>query len=161
MKRPDGGMYGIKLILPAHLALPYFTEPFDGTNGRWPLMNFSREGRGPRIAENIPNGHRALVYLTEFQRFIWAIEFIGSVAEGETAAKAHGIAPGSHEQWTLYRPIRFLARIRDEDRAPTPDDIFRLTGIVFRANSFTHKYLSASDFHQIYDAIEWDEEYTD
>ena len=35
MKRKDGGMFGIKLILPAHLGFPYFTEPFDG------FLNFS------------------------------------------------------------------------------------------------------------------------
>jgi hypothetical protein len=156
MAKVDDGMYGIKLILPDHLKFHYFTHPFDGTDGKWPLMNFSAEGRGPAVAANIPNGHRALVYVTKEQRFVQAIEFIGSVEDGARIAKLHDVPPGIHSQWSLYRPIRFLARIADVARAPTRDDIERLTGMRFNANSFTHTYISASDYERIYAAIDWD-----
>jgi hypothetical protein len=65
MGKPDGGMYGIKLILPNHLTLDYFTRDFGGEHGKLPLMSFSAEGRGPAVATNIPQGHRALVYVTQ------------------------------------------------------------------------------------------------
>ena len=156
MAKPDGGMYGIKLILPNHLTLPYFTRDYGGPDGKLPLMNFSAERNGPTIAENIPQGHRALVYVTRMGRFVQAIEFVGTTADGRRIAALHGIKPGDHGQWSIYRPIRFIARIEDIDRAPTAHDIERRTGVVFRANSFTHKYLSAADYQKIYDAIEWD-----
>lgn len=157
MGKPDGGMFGLKLILPNHLTLPHFTRDYGGEDGKLPLMNFSGEGRGPATAANIPSGHRAIVYVTKVRRFIWAIEFLGSVEDGKRIAIRHGIKPGDHGQWSIYRPIRFLARIDDIERAPTPQDIERRTGIVFLANSFTHKYLSAEDYQKMYDAIEWDE----
>ena len=109
MAKPDGGMFGIKLILPNHLTLPYFTDYFDGSDGRLPLMNFSAQRRGPATAENIPPGHRALVYVTQIRRFIWAIEFAGSVADGKRIAPLHGIKPGDHGQWSIY--LRAQSRV--------------------------------------------------
>lgn len=154
--KPDGGMYGIKLILPSHLDFDYFTKEFDGVDGKQTLINFSREGRGPAVAANIPIGHRALVYLTGQKRFIWAIEFLGSVTDGDKAARFHSIPAGLHDPWTLYRPIRIIARMHDPAAAPTPADLFRRTGIRFRANSFTHKYITACEYQRLYAAIPWD-----
>ncbi|MBC8107536.1 MAG: hypothetical protein H7Z14_13165 [Anaerolineae bacterium] len=155
MPRPDGGMFSIKLIHPDHLNYAFLTGDFDGSDGRLPLMNFSGEGRGPATAANLPVGHRSLVYVVQHQKFIWAIEYIGTLEDGERAAAAHGITPNDFTtKWRLYRPIRFLARV-DLDHAPTAEEIFKKTGINFKANSFTLKYISAGEYQTIYDAIDW------
>jgi len=127
-------MFSIKLIHPNHLKYPYFTDDFDGTNGRRPLMNFTGNDRGRSIAARLPIGHRSLVYVIHHQRFVWAIEFIGTVEEGERAAVAHGITPNEiTTKWNVYRPIRFLARVALAD-APSADDIFKKTGIRFNSS---------------------------
>jgi hypothetical protein len=155
MARPDGGMFSIKLIHPKHLTLPYLTQEFDGTDGRWPLMNFSGEPRGKAIATNLPIGHRSLVYVIGDQKFVWAIEYTGTLEEGARAAAAHKITPNFiTEKWNIYRPIHFLAKV-DLAHAPTADEIFTKTGIRFAANAYTLKYISAGDYQKIYDAIDW------
>jgi hypothetical protein len=155
MPRPDGGMFSIKLIHPNHLKYAYFTDDFDGTDGRWPLMNFTGDDRGRSIAARLPIGHRSLVYVIHHQRFVWAVEYTGTLEEGERAAAAHGITPNDiTSKWNTYRPIRFLARVDLAD-APTAEDIFKRTGIRFKANAFTLKYISAGEYQTIYDAINW------
>jgi hypothetical protein len=154
MAKPDGGMFSIKLISPVHAGekYPYFTNDFDGTDGRCPLMNFSREGNGPSIAANVPIGCRSLVYVTHRQKFIWAIEYTGTIEAGQRAALAHGVPLTG--KWSIFRPIRFLARV-DLDSSPTAAEIEKLTGIRFRPNSYTLKYISAAEYQTIYGAIHW------
>lgn len=161
MGRSDERLYSIKLIHPNHLKYPYFTEDFDGQDGRLPLMNFSAEGNGPSIATNLPIGHRSLVYVIQHQKFIWAIEYIGTLEAGRKAALAHGVEPNDiTTKWSLFRPIRFLARVSLE-AAPTADDIYKRTGIKFTANAFTLKYISAGEYQTIYDAIDWQTKVSD
>lgn len=156
MTRPDGGMFSIKLIHPNHLKYAYLTDDFDGADGRLPLMNFSGEGNGPAIAGNIPIGHRSLVYVIRYQKFIWAIEYIGGIEQGQQAAVAHGIQPNDiTKKYSIFLPIRFLARV-DLESAPTAAGIFNRTGIQFKANAFTIKYISAGEYQTIFDAINWD-----
>jgi hypothetical protein len=155
MARPDGGMFSIKLIHPNHLKYTYLTDDFDGTDGRWPLMDFSSDGKGPSIAANIRVGHRALVYVIHHHKFIWAIEYIGNVEQGRQAATSHGILPNDiTTKWNTFLPIRFLARV-DLDSAPTPEDIYERTGILFKPNRFTMKYIPAREYHAIFNAIRW------
>jgi len=154
MGRPDNGMFSIKLISPDYRNYPHSTDDFDGTDGRLPLMSFSREGKGPYIAARIPIGHRSLVYVARHQKFIWAIEYIGTTEDGQRAALAHGIPPNTPTKWSINLPIRFLARV-DLNSAPTAEEIEKRTGIRFKANSFTMKYITADEYQRIYDAIPW------
>jgi hypothetical protein len=150
-------MYGIKLVTPAHLEYECFTEEFDGADGRRTLMNFSSEGNGPATAANIPVGHRSIVYVTRLGKFIWAIEFIGTVEDGERAAKAHireRSLSSEPSKWSIYRPIRFLAKV-NIDEAPNAAEIERKTGLCFKPNSFTLKYISGDGYEAIFGAIKW------
>jgi hypothetical protein len=73
-QHPDGGMYSIKLVSPAHLDDVRFA-PDTANDGRPRVMNFSDQGRTPAIAASISPGHRALVYVTHpVQKLLWAIE---------------------------------------------------------------------------------------
>jgi len=146
-------MFSIKLAGHDYFDYPHLTDDFGGTDGRVPLMNFSREGNGPSVAARVPVGGCSLVYLTGHQKFVSAIEYIGTTEEGQRAALAHGIQPAA-SKWGIFLPIRHLARI-DLDSAPTPHDIEERTGIRFKANSFTIKYISAGEYKAIYDAIPW------
>src|SRR5438309_7145933 len=92
MPTPDGGMFSIKLIHPNHLKHDYLTGDLDGLGGPGPLMNFS-SGKGASIAANIAIGHRALVYVIQHHKFVWAIEYIGNIEQGRQAATSHGIQP--------------------------------------------------------------------
>lgn len=155
MVRPDHGMYSIKLIHPDHLKCPYFTDDFDGGGGRWPLMNFTSDGNGPAVAARVPIGHRALVYVIHLQKFIWAIEYIGTLAQGQQAAKAHGGLDDQLPKWReLLLPIRFLAKV-DVEAAPSAADIYVSTGIRFTPNQYTMKYISAAEYEAIFNAITW------
>lgn len=148
-------MYSIKLIHPNHLNYPYFTQDFDGSDGRLPLMNFTSEGNGPSIAARIPIGHRALVYVIHLQKFIWAVEYIGTLAQGQQAAKAHGFLDDQAPKWRkVLLPIRFMARV-DLEAAPSAADIYVSTGFRFTPNQYTMKYISASEYQAIYNAITW------
>jgi len=61
-------MFSIKLVSPEHFEYPFFSQDF--TDGRKPLMNFSKESA--RIAKGISSGDRALVYVIEVQKFCHA-----------------------------------------------------------------------------------------
>jgi len=152
-------MHGIKLIAPPHLDYPAFTQTFRDDPELEPLMNFSCEGKGPAIAAGIPVGHIALVYLTKEQKFIWAIEFAGTIEDGTRMVEAHqrrGNKVPLDGKWKILRPIRFLARVAVE-RAPSRHEVTKRSGVPFRSCGGTMKYLDGDDFQALYDAIEWDE----
>lgn len=153
MAHPDGCMFSIKLVHPGHLDHPHQTDDFDGTDGRRTLMVFSSEGKSPAVAANIPVGHRAIVYVTGHQKFIWAIEYCGSVKEGRQAAVAHGIQPEQIEtKWNIFLPIRILKRA-DLDTAPTAEVVRQRTGLEFTPNHFPMKYISEQEYQTIFRAI--------
>ena len=110
-------MFGVKLIWTTHLfpEIPYFDR--DLGEGLPALMNFNHSPAGHALADRIPVGHRCLVYVTEVQRFVWAIEFTGTIEDGTAAARRHGIGPREHHPFTIYRPIRFIARADPWDKA--------------------------------------------
>lgn len=174
MTKPDGGMFGIKLVTPDHLRYAEFTDvpsKSDESAGRFPLMNFS--GEQQQRAANIPIGHRCLVYVTKerqnpnkWGRFIWAIEIRGTLEDGDQALVPWRHPPGQAlpgnppalpavpPKYSLHWPIRFLARIDPPENGPTPDEL-RRSDFVFSPNAFTHKYLSAADYHRAFNAIDW------
>lgn len=157
MPKPDHGMFGIKLILPQHLEHPFFTGDFSPRDERQTLMNFPDDDRGLAIANNIPVGHRALVYVTQpVGGFLWEIEFIGTIADGVRAARAHGLRGDEYGRWNRMRPIRICARIADPARAVSPALLHAATGYEFRPNSFTHTYISRDVFNRMHVAIPWD-----
>lgn len=146
MAHPDGGMFSIKLVSPQHLTYPFFTP--DGDQRRW--MNFSTHARGN--AEGIQPGHRAIVYVTGHQKFIWAIEYTGPVEDGQRIAEGSGM----DAEWSqVFLPIRFLATVADLNTAPIAADVLAKAGVDFRPNSFPMKYISAEDYQKLYDAVEW------
>src|SRR5262245_64575684 len=83
------GMYGIRLVGPAHAEFPFF-----GRDGKPALMNFPNSPEGRRLAAATPIGHKSLVYLMHpVKRFWTAIEYIRSdskipdlLNDGERAA---------------------------------------------------------------------------
>jgi hypothetical protein len=150
-------MYGIKLIHPDHFNYPHMTEDFDGNDGRRTLMNFSGDNNSRSIAANIPVGHRALVYVINDHKFVWAIEYIGGLEDGQRAALAHGIQPNQlTTKWHIFLPIKLRARVCLEN-APTADELFERTGIRFTPNQFTMKYITAADYRKLFEAIRWDQ----
>jgi hypothetical protein len=156
MEKPDGGMFGIKLVLEAHLRsdlAPCLNHDYDCDDDKRSLMNF-----GPNhaaVAANIPVGNRSLVYVTGVQKFVWAIEYTGTVDDGKRVAMVHRVYdPGNGKFWRIFRPIRHLARA-DLVTAPTLAEIERRTGVRFTPNSFTMKYISAEDYRKIYEAVPW------
>jgi hypothetical protein len=149
-------MYGIKLIHPEHLKYDFLTQDFDGTDGRRTLMNFSGDGKSCAIAANIPVGHRALVYVTELHKFIWAIEYVGTLEDGKRAAGAHKIPPDTFtNKWNIYLPVRIVARVGLE-AAPTADELCGRTGVSFAPNQFTMKYVTAAEYRTLFEAIPWE-----
>ena len=157
MGRPDDGMFSIKLVsegvLYPHFA--YFHDhDYDSGEDRSSLMNFSPEGIGPSVAANIPIGNRALVYIAGHQKFVWAIEYTGTVEDGKRIALLLGVYNPKEKWRTIFRPIRHLARV-DLATAPTLAEIKDRTGVHFTPNSFTSTYISADDYQRIYDAIPW------
>ena len=167
-KHPDGGMYGIKLIHPPHLLYREFTEVRDGTDGKFPLMNFniSRESQ----AANIPIGHQCLVFVTkppQWGRFIWAVEFIGTLGDGDRALIAWGhpagkalpgnppALPAIPPEFSLHRPIRFIARVDPPKNGPRLEEVRARSQFDFVPNAYTHKYLTREDYRRACDAINW------
>jgi hypothetical protein len=159
MKRhPDGGMYSIKLVHPGHLNYIFFL-PDTSNDGRPRLMNFSNQGRTPALAEGIRPGHRALVYVTRpVKKFIWAIEYTGTVQDGRQAASAVPVPSNDmHPSYcTVFLPIRFLATIIDVDSAPDAQDVCQNVGVDFTPNVFPMKHISAAEYHKIFGAIKWE-----
>lgn len=116
-------------------------------------MNFSSDGKSPSIAANIPIGHRAIVYLMHQHKLIWAIKYIGTVAEGRLAAIANGIQPNEiTTKWNIFRPIQILAGV-DPKSAPTAEDIRQRTGVDFTPNQFPMKNISEEDYLKVFNSI--------
>jgi hypothetical protein len=155
-QHPDGGMYSIKLVSPAHFDDVRFT-PDTANDGRPRLMNFSDQGRTPAIAASISPGHRALVYVTHpVQKLVWAIEYTGTIQDGQKAAAAWPV-PGhpALSQWEkIFIPIHFLATI-DPDSAPYAEAVFHQAGVAFTPNVFSMKHISADEYQRIFDTIQW------
>jgi hypothetical protein len=149
-------MYSIKLVHPPHLHHVRFT-PDTENDGRPRLMNFSDQERTRTIAAGIQPGHKALVYVTHpVQKLIWAIEYTGTVQDGEQVAAAWPV-PGNRalsQFETTFLPIRFLATI-DPDSAPDAQTVFHQAGVIFTPNNFPMKHISAEVYQRIYAAIQW------
>jgi hypothetical protein len=162
-KPPDGGMYGIKLIWPDHLLYRELTEVRDGSDGKYPLMNFKISLKGQ--AANIPDGHQCLVYVVRgktpnWMRFIWAIKFIGTLEDGDRALVAWGhppgqALPGAMSEFPLHRPIRFLARIEPPENGPTPDQLRKSSGVEWRPYGPGFMYVPADRYQRLFDSITW------
>jgi hypothetical protein len=153
---PDGGMFSIKLVHPPHLKYSCFT-PDINNDGRPRWMNFSDKGNTRAVAAAIRPGHRALVYVTKpVQKFIWAIEYTGTVQGGQQVAAAipELCSPELAEWNKVFLPIQFLATI-DVDAAPDAKVALRRAGVDFRPNAFSLKYISKMDYQKIFDAIKW------
>jgi hypothetical protein len=151
MASPRQIRYSIKLVSGEHFNFAAHRHDFVGT----PLMNFSTHGNSPNIAANIQSGDRAIVYETApHQKFTHAIEYLGTVADGQRIARDQGL-PCTGEWDTVVLPIRFLARV-DLIRAPTSADILRDTGFDFRPVGFPMHYITETDYHAIFNAIHWD-----
>ena len=149
-------MYSIKLVHPGHLNHEFFT-PDTGNDGRPRLMNFSDQGHTPALAASICPGHKALVYVTHpVKKFVWAIEYTGTVQDGQRAASAYPVPPNvmPSEYCKVFLPIRFLATV-ELDSAPDAQAILRQAGVVFIPNAFPMKHISESDYQKIFDAITW------
>ena len=127
---------------------------YDGGDGRSSLMLFSSEGNTPSIAARIPTGNRALLYVAGHQKFVWAFEYTGTLEDGIRVANLHGVYDPTAKWWHIMRPIKHLARV-DLATAPTLVEIENRTGFHFTPNSFPSKYISAEDYHKIYNAIPW------
>jgi hypothetical protein len=157
-RHPDGGMYSIKQVHPGHLNYKLFM-PDTNNDGRVRLMNFSDQGRTPALAASIRPNHRALVYVTRpVKKFIWAIEYTGTVHEGQQAASAYqgqsDMLPSESEWCRTLLPIRFLATI-DVDTAPDSQVVLDQAGVTFTPNAFPMKHISAAEYQKIFEAIKW------
>jgi hypothetical protein len=155
---PDNGMYSVKLIHPEHLNNGPLFIPGTLDEGVPHLMNFSNRGNTPAVAANIPLHHKALVYVTSpMKKFIWAIEYLGTVAAGQQVAAAHpNLMPASSPVWSENLiPIRFLATV-DPANAPDAQAILQEAGVEFTPPQAPMQYISAENYQSIFDVIEWD-----
>jgi hypothetical protein len=149
-QHPDNGMYSIKLVHPKHLDW-WFTTPDVRDDGRQRYMNFSDDDRTRTIASSIRVGHRAIVYVTIWQKFIWAIEYTGGVEDGEPIAARSGLSA----KWSkVFLPIRFLSMVSVET-APSAASVLAKAGVSFTPNAFPMKHISAKEYQKLFDAIEW------
>src|SRR5262245_8068140 len=148
------GMFGIRLVGPAHAEFSFF-----GREGKPALMNFPNSPEGRRLAVATPIGHKSLVYLIHpVKRFWTAIEYIrwnpsvpDVLKEGMRAAAAQNavalietLNPHYSRYW---RCIRILAWIDNPMNAPTPDFGFN-EGDVMRE-------ISQQEYDELYNAILW------
>lgn len=151
-----GRTYGIKLIWPTHLfpVIPYFVR---GLGDDLPaLMNFKNDPNGRKLADGLPIGHRCLVYVTEVQLFIWVIEFTGTVTDGEVARKRHGIPPTRHQPFTVYRPIRFVAKVEPWDKGAPRASVCAKSGVDFSpTQGDSHVDLTEDQYNRMFNAIPW------
>ena len=152
--RPDGGMFGIKLVGAVH---PEF--PFCGRDGKPTLMNFPDSLEGRRIATSIPIGHKSLVYLMHPVKHFWAaIEYIkwdpnidDVLEEGTRAAAAQGAVALmevlNSKFARIWRCVRVVALIDNPMNAPTPDFGFQEGDIMFD--------IGQQEYSDMFDAIPW------
>lgn len=156
--RPSGGMYGVKLIYPDHLRFPHLCGLFPEGDQRQALMNFRNAPGNVKRAASIPIGHRALVFTR--QHVVWAIEFTGPIDDGSLLA-AHGVKPTwPSEEWSVHRPIRFIARMNVDaetySRAMHRHEIQARSGVVRRSYGGGHFYISQDEYQRMFDAVSWD-----
>jgi hypothetical protein len=124
-------------------------------------MNFTPDGNGRAIAENIPVGHRSLVYeMAPSQRFTRAIEITGDVAQGQQAFDDYHLSPDAlntiDPKWfKIFRPIRILAEV-DCVRSPSLTEILRVTNFEFKPVGFGMQYIEKKTCFDIFNAIKWD-----
>lgn len=162
---PDRGMYGIKKVEPEHLDHEIFAKQEQDGNKR-PLMNFTRFYQ--KAVSRIPVQHKALVYVVDlprnrgWQKFVWAIELTGTLEDGDPALIEHGLNPGEappgiKPEYTLHRPIRFLARIDPPKNAPTWKVVCGRAGVDWRPMATTagHEYISREKYERLFKAIPW------
>jgi hypothetical protein len=156
-QHPDGGMFSIKLVHPPHLEHVFFTPTTSNSVGLPRLMNFSDRGHAPSIAAGIRAGHRAIVYVTHpIQKFVWAIEYTGSVQDGQRVTTTFSMLADLPPEWgTVVLPIRFLATIIDVAAAPAAQDVLAQTGLDFTPNAFPMKHISGAEYQKLFNAINW------
>ena len=163
--QPNAGMYSIKLTHRKHLENgPLFT-PVNLADGLPHLMNFSNRPRTARVMQRIPPGHKALVYLTSpIKKFIWAIEYTGTRADGQQIATDYAhlmpppavMIPTPSVMWNVnLLPIKFLATI-DPAEARDAQDVLEDAGVVFIPPQASMKRISQDEYDRIFDVIEWD-----
>jgi hypothetical protein len=156
-RHPDGGMYSIKLVHPNHLANgPLFT-PVNLADNLPHLMNFSNRPHTTAIVENIPLHHKAIVYvMSPVKKFIWAIEYTGTVADGQQIANNHPqlMPPPSDVWFDNLLPISFLATI-DPAKARDAQDVLQEAGVVFTPTPAPMQYISADEYQRIFNVIDW------
>jgi hypothetical protein len=138
LTRPNGGMFGIKLVGDGYQAWR-----FHNREGTPPLMNFPDGRAGRRIAASIPIGHRSLVYLMHpTKRLCAAIEYVSDpktvdvLKQGKQAAIAQNAvaqieAYGYPHFSKIWRCVRIVAWIDDPNNAPTPDFEFHQGDVMF------------------------------
>jgi hypothetical protein len=144
-------MYSIKLVSPHHMKREAYTEPYDGTDGKYTLMNF--KSADPRLAERLPVGHQSLVYVTGEQKFVMVIEYFGDVKAGAAAAAAHRPAVPFNPDWSVFRCVRLLARVALED-APHREAVCAQANIhIPRFCGGGIRYLTKEKYNALYEAF--------
>ncbi len=155
---PSDRMYGVKLIYPDHLRYSHLCDTFAIDDARKTLMNFKNTLRNVSLAKGIPIGHRALVFTQ--QHIVWAIEFTGPIDNGSLLA-AHGVEPTwPTSEWSVHRPIRFLARMNvDADsyhRGMHRKEIEAKSGVARRSYGLGHFYITGDEYRRMFEVVPWD-----
>lgn len=156
--RVADGMFGIKLVTPAHLdGIPYFNPPANPPKRSF--MNFKSDSK----ARSIPEGHRAVVYVSRLRKFIWTIEFeeIIEVTEYDRLLKPWGKRREDlGKKWKFIRPIRFIAwmdHAKDYAGAPTFAEMQRRIHYPkHRFHGEGNRFIDRKDFELLYRNIAWD-----
>jgi hypothetical protein len=148
------GMFGIKLVGPAHAEFSFF-----GKDGKPALMNFPNSPEGRRLAIATPLGHKSLVYLIHpVMRFWTAIEYIRwdpNVSDlledglrAATAQDAVALIEAQDAHYSRYwRCIRILASI-DNPMNGAPLAYGFNKGEVMRE-------ISQREYDELYNSLPW------
>jgi hypothetical protein len=147
-------MFGIKLVGPNHLHFPFF-----GKAAKPVLINFPDSPEGRSVAERIPIGHRALVYLMHpVKHFGAAIEYIQWDFNGVDVLEQGRRAALSQDAVTMmeavnprfarvWRCVRLLALVDDPMKAPTPEFGFQ-EGEIMRD-------IEKQQYFDMFNAVPW------
>jgi len=91
-------------------------------------------------------------------------EITGTLKEGDRAWAAHGYAtgttpPGISSKWSLYRPIKFLARMVPPLNGLTRHEVHSRYNYLFEPDGSGHYYLPRDIYEHLFDWFPWNWHY--
>ena len=166
---PDGGMFGIKKVGPGFLG---YMEHWPSIGEERAVMSFNVDLRNG--ASRIPVGHRAILYVTGgehprdhpfracSQKFVAELEITGTLRDGDEMLRRLGLEPGcplpgADAKWSLFRPVRYLARVFPPEGADRWRQVCLAAEIHWEPiqRPLGHEYITERTYLRLRNAIRW------